>query len=303
MYQEQGPDGLLKDLSADFQRFQHHHSPAKANAAIQLSRALAEWNGTYGNIDPRQSERSFYANSKEMLELVWDRQSGWLASLLAKDAGFYNTPKGKERYRASLPHFQIIDDDTADQFILPLLVETRVPLERLLEIAKLQRGWAPIDRSVRVSDLNLDNLADRKPYVTRVRDPRWHLGSYPGDAIRSFTPDEEGSDIVELVNFYLQYPNFFQEGDHEFIVAAPQTHMVFEGITYLAGISGPSLSPNSLVAISLDPSREDFKGPAFPFAGMLGIDLSGWENSLAKDALENSKLNIGTLSHSIKATI
>ena len=97
MYQEQGPDGLLKDLSADFQRFQHHHSPAKANATIQLKLYLAEWNRLYGNIDPRQSERSFHANSKEMLELVWDRQSGWLASLLAKDAGFHNTPKSKKR--------------------------------------------------------------------------------------------------------------------------------------------------------------------------------------------------------------
>ncbi|MBI2613469.1 MAG: hypothetical protein HYW62_01755 [Candidatus Levybacteria bacterium] len=148
-----------------------------------------------GFIDPnpiRALARREVAKALEehLLGPEWHRQSQYLATLFAKELNLT-----QEQYIASLPKFGPRPESWKKRSGIPVIVETRVPLERMLELA-----------GIKVDSFNVNSIIDWKkgkfrtpksPYTTWLNDGEVDLNTSVNHVRKSLKPDERGATIYD----------------------------------------------------------------------------------------------------------
>lgn len=186
----------IERLVPEFEKLQGHQDWRKRGLAFLLSRALYFWHRHWGDLPPEgYNIHSPYSASLE--EGRMGQYYDFIYKGFAKELGMSD-----EDYLASLPYFPAVDEKTRKQFPIPLLIETRIPLEKQLELVG-------ISQYTEVSEFkDLVEVPD-KPYATRVRYPNWYRGYNSIETVGMFRPDEVGCIALEVVSLYLHYPETF----------------------------------------------------------------------------------------------
>lgn len=162
-----------------------------------------------GFVDPQElkgvsaqtSERRVAPPEKPgQLQEEWNRQAGKLARLFAEELGL-----NRKDYLASLPQFEPQPETFKGKFDIPVIVETRVPLSRLLEAAGLKKYF---DVDKKVKDWEGSGFETTKaPYTTWMQDGRKNLKKSIKVVRSGYDPDERGATAYDGVALYLAKPN------------------------------------------------------------------------------------------------
>ena len=133
------------------------------------------------------------------LEQDWQRQADKLAGLYAEELKFGT----HEAYIASLPKFEPQPEQFKRRFDIPVIVETRVPLKRMLKLAGI------------VTYFDVDSIKDwdegefktpSTPYTAWVNDGTSNLNKSVKAVRESLKSDERGANIYEVIVLYLRDP-------------------------------------------------------------------------------------------------
>lgn len=138
------------------------------------------------------------------LEEEWNRQAQNLAGLFAKELKF----ETHEEYIATLPKFEPQPDEYRGRLDIPVIVETRVPLRRMLELSGI------------VSYFDVDSIEDwekgdfetpEAPYLTWLNDGYSNLNESVSKVRESLKADERGGNIHDGIALYLRDPQILDE--------------------------------------------------------------------------------------------
>lgn len=135
-----------------------------------------------------------------VLDQEWNRQAQNLARLFAKELEF----KTPEEYIATLPTFEPQPEEYKGRLDIPVIVETRVPLGRMLELAGLVNYYVNVDI---VTDWGEGNFATPStPYASWINNRTSDLGNSVKAVRTSLKDDERGANIYDGIAIYLRDP-------------------------------------------------------------------------------------------------
>lgn len=140
--------------------------------------------------------------SKEIVDLnqEWERQAQNLARLFAKELEF----KTPEEYIATLPKFEPQPEEYKGRLDIPVIVETRIPLKRMLELAGLVNYYVNVDI---VTDWGEGGFATPSTtYTSWINNRTSDLGNSVNAVRKSLKVDERGANIYEGIALYLRDP-------------------------------------------------------------------------------------------------
>lgn len=155
------------------------------------------------------------------------KQSRKLARLFAKELGL-----SREEYFESLPIFEPQPEAFQGKFDIPVIVETRVPLGRMLEIVKINAFF------------NIGEIEDWKdggskiakcPYIAWLKDGGGNLDVSVRNVRKNLASDERGGTIHDGLALYLRNPIILE---HHFLDfpgsqvgsgSAPNLHLLYGG--------------------------------------------------------------------------
>jgi len=137
------------------------------------------------------------------LEAEWTRQAQNPAKLFAKELKF----KTHDDYIATLPKFEPQPEEYRRRLDIPVIVETRIPLKRMLELAGIDSNF-DVDS---IGDWEKDNFkTPEEPYTTYLNDGTNNLDRST-DAVRtSLRNDERGGTIFDGIALYLKDPEILK---------------------------------------------------------------------------------------------
>lgn len=168
------------------------------------------------------------------LDTAWTQQTTRFISL-GFNKEFNLSPQD---YVDSLPKFSPKPPGLESRFDTPLLIEPRIPLERLLEMCGIKLLIANEESGIRDLPGSGFTIPD-KPYVVWV-------GIKDSDAKKSIVEmrknlrtDERGATVLEVIHFYLNNPKILDENPN-FVVK--QTHLVMLGSQELDPVHNQELS-------------------------------------------------------------
>lgn len=139
------------------------------------------------------------------LKAEWNKQAQNLARLFAKELGLT-----EEEYIATLPKFEPQPEEYKGRLDIPVIVETRVPLKRMLELAGIITGF---DANL-IKDWEEGNFnTPEKPYTTWLNDGSANLNKSVADVRAALRDDERGGTVFDAVALYLKDPKIL---DHHF---------------------------------------------------------------------------------------
>lgn len=139
----------------------------------------------------------------------WQRQAQNLAKLFAKELNLT-----KEWYIATLPKLKLQPKEYEGRFDVPVIVETRVPLKRMLELAGIACGFG-VDS---IGDWREDqSKTPKKPYVAWLSS----IVSYRRGSVeivrKSLQADERGANIYDGLALFLQDPKLLGHPFHRYL--------------------------------------------------------------------------------------
>lgn len=140
---------------------------------------------------------------KVSLDAECQGQTQRLAGLFAKELGLT-----EEEYTATLPKFVPQPEQFKGRFDVPIIVETRVPLKRMLELAGI------------VTYFDVDSIKDWKegkfatpktPYTVWVNDGTSNRNKSVKTVRESLKADERGANTHEATALYLKDPKILDK--------------------------------------------------------------------------------------------
>lgn len=141
-------------------------------------------------------------SSEVSLKQEWDNQSQKLANLFAQELGLT-----KEAYIATLPKFEPQPESWRVRFDIPVIVERRVPLKRMLELAGIVR-YFDVDL---IKDWEKGKFNTPKtPYATWLNDGSVNLGKSVSNVRKSLKNDERGGTVFDGIALYLKDPKILE---------------------------------------------------------------------------------------------
>ena len=165
-------------------------------------------------------------SEKLYLEAEWQSQAQKMAKLFAKDLGLT-----KEQYLAYLPRFEPQPEQYKGRFDIPVIVETRIPLKRVIKEADI---YICLDPSSIIDWKKSGFTTGKQPYTAWLNDGRSNLGESV-DAVRnSLKFDERGGTVFEGIALYLRNPRIID--DH--FLAFPGSQVFSIGVPYLSNWHG-----------------------------------------------------------------
>ena len=136
------------------------------------------------------------------LEAEWKRQAENLAHFFTKE--LKPTP---QEYIAGLPKFGPQPETFRGRFDIPVIVETRILLPRMLELA----GIACNFDSKEVKDWSEGKFATpNKPYITWLQDGTQNLNRSVRAVRKGFALDERGGTVFDGIALYLRDPKILK---------------------------------------------------------------------------------------------
>jgi len=136
------------------------------------------------------------------LDSEWTNQAQKLANLFAKELKL-----NPQEYIAGLPKFSPQPETFRGRFDIPVIVETRIPLARMLKLADIDCYFD----SNEVKDWSKGNFkTPEKPYVAWVHDGARNRGRSVEKVRKSLAPDERGGTVFEGITLYLREPKILE---------------------------------------------------------------------------------------------
>ena len=169
---------------------------------LRLEGRIAKWLGV-----PKSFSENGNKPEKINLETEWNRQAQNAARLFAKELGF----KTPGEYIATLPKFEPQPKEWKGRFDIPVIVEIRVPLKRMLELS----GIATYFNIDSIKDWEKSKFqAPEKPYTTYLNDGNINLNKSVDQVRKSLRIDERGGNIFDGIALYLKDPKILE---HHFL--------------------------------------------------------------------------------------
>lgn len=141
------------------------------------------------------------------LKQEWTRQAQKLANLFAKELNF-STP---EEYMATLPRFDLQPKEYKGRLDIPVIVETRVPLKRMLALAGIDT-YFDVDL---IKDWEKGRFRTPKaPYITWLNDGSANLNKSVANVRVALRSDERGGTDFDGIALYLKDPKILE---HHFL--------------------------------------------------------------------------------------
>lgn len=138
------------------------------------------------------------------LQLEWNKQSQKLASLFAQELGY----KTEGEYIASLPKFESQPEQFKGRFDIPVIVETRLPLDKMLGKA----GISVYFDTKEIKDWDENRFKTPKlPYTAWLADGRRNLKKPVRDVRKNLASDERGGTLYDGIALYLRKPNILRD--------------------------------------------------------------------------------------------
>lgn len=137
------------------------------------------------------------------LEEEWQRQASKLAGFFAEELG-----KTKEEYIASLPNFETQPEEWKGRFDIPVIVETRVPLGKMLKKAGIEVYFDT--NSVKDWEKNGFETPDT-PYATWLNDGKVNLKKSVDAVRRVLKSDERAGTVFDGLALYLRNPEILND--------------------------------------------------------------------------------------------
>ncbi len=140
-----------------------------------------------------------------LTELWWEQVDNFCWYNFHKELGFTES-----RYRNSLPRFFQQPKTYKERFDVPLIIETRIPLERQRELVGIILDPSDIDIHLGITDIT---PVPDKPYTIWAQRAKKSQERTLMEAVRQFTDDEVGSPLVlvEVISYFLNYPRLLRE--------------------------------------------------------------------------------------------
>lgn len=139
-------------------------------------------------------------SEKTTLEAEWQRQAQNLANLFAEELKF-ETP---EAYIATLPKFEAQKENWKGRFDIPVIVERRVPLKRMLELSGIAVPYLDVDL---IKDWEKGQFkTPETPYSAWLSDGYSNLGKSVDMVRKSLQADERGGNIYDVIALCLSNP-------------------------------------------------------------------------------------------------
>ena len=140
------------------------------------------------------------------LEEEWNRQSQNLAALFVKELGLTN-----EQYIASLPKFELQPKEYKGRLDIPVIVETRVPLEKMLKLVGINKYF----NVGLIKEWEKDKFETPKtPYTTWLNDSSINLNKSVDTVRKGLKSDERGGTVFDGIALYLRDPKILE---HHFL--------------------------------------------------------------------------------------
>lgn len=214
---------------------------ARQFAIIQAEQMLK----AAGVIDPELERPEFVKISPEIsLQAEWNKQVEKLAGLFAEELGF-KTPK---EYIETLPKFELQPKQFKDRFDIPVIVETRVPLKKMLELAGIT---AYFDVNSIKDWKQKQSKTPNIPYTVWLNDGSSNLNKSVDTVRKSLKSDEREANTREVVSLFLKDPKIL--GKHYLDIPGSKVGPVYSPVLDLWG-GGPWL-------------RRGWTGSAYPEFG------------------------------------
>lgn len=147
------------------------------------------------------SEEGRLKKEKIDLSQEWNRQAQNLASLFALELKF----KTFKDYIATLPKFEPQPEEYGGRLDIPLIVETRVPLERMLKLAGVDAD-SSVDSIACWKEEDQFKTPNNSPYTTWVNDGTPNLWKSVKKVRQSLRDDERGANIYDGIALYVKDP-------------------------------------------------------------------------------------------------
>lgn len=138
----------------------------------------------------------------------WKRQAQNLARLFAEELGLTS-----EGYIAGLPEFGPQPENFRDRFDIPVIVETRIPLPKMLELV----GITCYFNSEEIKVWPKGNfVTPEQPYIVWLNDGSTYLGRSVKEVRKGLAPDERGGTVFDGIALYLQKPEILEHYSLDF---------------------------------------------------------------------------------------
>lgn len=160
----------------------------------QRNRGVRKWLGFAG-----AKAALFIGGVKDTNPKIETPQPLQMDELFAKELGF----KTKEEYITTLPKFEPQPDNWKGRFDIPAIVETRIPVKRMLELAGIGVYFDP--DSIKDWENGKFKTPD-KPYTVWLNDGSSNLNKSVDQVRKSLKADERGANIYEVIALYLRDP-------------------------------------------------------------------------------------------------
>lgn len=187
----------LRQLGQEFERNGHPIMGSVLRFGARIAKALRV---------PEHFPENGNKTEKTTLETEWKRQANRLIEL-----GFHNELHLTEQaYLASLPKFEFQPKSFEGRLDTPLLVETRIPIERQAELAGIdyllegsERGDWPEDPQ--------NYQTPKLPYTTWTDEGARFMNRKVADVRRELAPDERGGTEFDGVALYIAKPDVLKK--------------------------------------------------------------------------------------------
>lgn len=138
------------------------------------------------------------------LEREWQRQTEKLAYLFAKELGFT-----REQYIGSLPKFEPQPENWKGRFDIPVIVETRISLSKMLEKAGINFHFNVNAIKDRAED---EFKTPNTPYIAwlSLNAERVKLGKSAAIVRKGSKSDERGGTVREGILLFLRNPDILE---------------------------------------------------------------------------------------------
>lgn len=140
--------------------------------------------------------------SEVSLNAEWQEQARRLAGLFATALG-----KTEEEYISELPKFEPQPKQFKGRFDVPIIVETRVPLKRMLELAGINK-YFDVD-SIRDWERSKFNTP-KIPYTTWLNDGSVNLNKSVDTVRKALKADERGGTVFDGIILCLKDPKILE---------------------------------------------------------------------------------------------
>jgi len=146
------------------------------------------------------------------LTTEWQRQANSFIEL-----GFHTELNlTKKEYFKSLPKFEAQPEEYRGRLDIPVIVETRIPLERMFILLDIYDHFSRADS---VKNWEKDEFETPKtPYTTWLKKLNDYLDVSANAVRKTLKPDERGGNFLDGIAFYLSNPYY---KDHYFYLGLP----------------------------------------------------------------------------------